>query len=161
MAIEAIAIANNDTKVIVFIPPAVPTGEPPINIKIIVNSLPLGKNSFKSVKVILSGGDYLSDELRDKEKIIPYLKQFVKEGNAIVNENLEYSCKNYSCKNTNITINVNNLNYQDSISLKISNVYNEKNPLCFHCSSCPSSNRLPEANRGTSVCHSNRTQILR
>ena len=32
--IDAIAIANKDTAVIVFIPPAVPTGEPPINIRI-------------------------------------------------------------------------------------------------------------------------------
>lgn len=38
----------------------------PSMLNIIVNSIPLGKNSFKSVKVILSGGDYLSDELRSK-----------------------------------------------------------------------------------------------
>lgn len=38
----------------------------PSMLNVIVNSIPLGKESFKSVKVILSGGDYLSDELRDK-----------------------------------------------------------------------------------------------
>jgi len=38
----------------------------PSMLNIIVNSLPLGKNSFKSVKVILSGGDYLDDKLRSK-----------------------------------------------------------------------------------------------
>ena len=38
----------------------------PSMLNIIVNSLPLGKTSFKSVKVILSGGDYLSEELKNK-----------------------------------------------------------------------------------------------
>jgi len=38
----------------------------PSMLNIIVNSIPLGKNSFKSVKVILSGGDYLNDKLREK-----------------------------------------------------------------------------------------------
>ena len=38
----------------------------PSMLNIIVNSIPLGKNSFKSVKVILSGGDYLNDDLRNK-----------------------------------------------------------------------------------------------
>jgi len=38
----------------------------PSMLKIIVNSRALGKNSFKSVKVILSGGDYLDDKLRSK-----------------------------------------------------------------------------------------------
>lgn len=36
----------------------------PSMLNIIVNSRPLGKNSFKSVKVILSGGDFLNDKLR-------------------------------------------------------------------------------------------------
>lgn len=38
----------------------------PSMLNIIVNSIPLGKKSFESVKVILSGGDYLSDELRSR-----------------------------------------------------------------------------------------------
>ena len=38
----------------------------PSMLNVIVNSMPLGKDSFKSVKVILSGGDYLDDELRGK-----------------------------------------------------------------------------------------------
>lgn len=38
----------------------------PSMLNIIVNSMSLGKNSFKSVKVILSGGDYLNDDLREK-----------------------------------------------------------------------------------------------
>ena len=38
----------------------------PSMLKVIVNNIPLGKNSLKSVKVILSGGDYLDDKLRKK-----------------------------------------------------------------------------------------------
>lgn len=38
----------------------------PSMLNIITNSKYLGKNSFSSVKVILSGGDYLSDELRER-----------------------------------------------------------------------------------------------
>jgi len=38
----------------------------PSMLNIIVNSIPLGKRSFESVKVILSGGDYLDDGLRKK-----------------------------------------------------------------------------------------------
>lgn len=38
----------------------------PSMLNIIVNSIPLGAKSFSSVKVILSGGDYLDDKLREK-----------------------------------------------------------------------------------------------
>ena len=38
----------------------------PSMLNIITNSKYLGKNSFSSVKVILSGGDYLSDDLRER-----------------------------------------------------------------------------------------------
>lgn len=38
----------------------------PSMLNIIVNSIPLGSKSFSSVKVILSGGDYLDDKLREK-----------------------------------------------------------------------------------------------
>lgn len=41
----------------------------PSMLNIIVNSIPLGRNSFKSVKVILSGGDYLNDDLRNKVEV--------------------------------------------------------------------------------------------
>ena len=44
----------------------------PSMLNYITNNKPLGKKSFESVKVILSGGDYLSDELR--EKTIKYFR---------------------------------------------------------------------------------------
>ena len=51
----------------------------------------------------------------------------VSSGNAIVSENISYACKDFDCKNKNIVVNVSNLNYEDNINLKISNVYNDKN----------------------------------
>jgi len=82
--------------------------------------------NYSTTKININGYNYDSyNSLGYEYNLV--VSDRVKEGNAIVNENLEYSCKNYSCKNSNITISVNNLNYQDSISLKISNVYNEKN----------------------------------
>ena len=51
----------------------------------------------------------------------------VSSGNAIVSENIDYACKDFDCKNKNIVVNVSNLNYEDNINLKISNVYNDKN----------------------------------
>ena len=51
----------------------------------------------------------------------------VSKGNAIVCENINYICKDYDCKNKNITVSVDNLHYEDSISLKVVNTYNEWN----------------------------------
>ena len=51
----------------------------------------------------------------------------VPKGYAYVSENISYTCKDYNCKNKDLNILVNNLYYNDKISLKISNVYNEKN----------------------------------
>ena len=51
----------------------------------------------------------------------------VPKGNIYVSESISYACKNYSCKNNNLTIDVSNLYYNDSVNLKISNVYTEKN----------------------------------
>ena len=45
----------------------------PSMLNIIVNSIPLGKKSFESVKVILSGGDYLSEKL--KERVESYFRK--------------------------------------------------------------------------------------
>lgn len=51
----------------------------------------------------------------------------VRTGEAIVSENINYTCKDFSCKNKNLRIDVKNIYFNDSIDLKISNVYNEKN----------------------------------
>lgn len=51
----------------------------------------------------------------------------VPESCAYVSENINYTCKDYNCKNKNIYININNLYYQDNLNLQICQVYNQKN----------------------------------
>ena len=51
----------------------------------------------------------------------------VRIGEAIVSENINYTCKDYDCKNKKLIVDINNLYYKDSIELNISNVYNSKN----------------------------------
>lgn len=51
----------------------------------------------------------------------------VPKGYAYVSEDMSYACKDYECKNKILSINIDNLYYKDSISLKINNVYNQKN----------------------------------
>ena len=51
----------------------------------------------------------------------------VPRGCVYVSENMAYACKNYECKNNNISFYVKNLYYEDKLGLKICNVYTEKN----------------------------------
>ena len=51
----------------------------------------------------------------------------VSRGNVIVSEDINYTCKDFNCKNKDLRINIDNLYYRDSISLKISNTYNSNN----------------------------------
>ena len=51
----------------------------------------------------------------------------VPESCAYVSEDINYTCKDYNCKNKNIYININNLYYQDNLNLQICQVYNQKN----------------------------------
>ena len=51
----------------------------------------------------------------------------VPKGYAYVSENISYACRDYNCKNKELSILVNNLYYNDKITLKINNVYNDKN----------------------------------
>lgn len=71
-------------------------------------------NNYDSYNV---SGDYFNIAVSDK----------VSKGNAIISEDINYTCKNFNCKNQNMTINVNNINYVDSLGFKISNTYNDKN----------------------------------
>jgi len=65
----------------------------PSMLKIIVNSRALGKNSFKSVKVILSGGDYLDDKLRSK------VESYFRKCGSIAHIQIGYGLRSYCiCK---------------------------------------------------------------
>lgn len=82
--------------------------------------------NYSQVKVNINGQNYESYSQAGYEYNIS-VSDKVKSGNVIVSENISYACKDYECKNKNIVINVDNLNYKDSLNLKISNVYNDKN----------------------------------
>ena len=50
----------------------------------------------------------------------------IKEGTALVSEDLNPYCEKENCLNKNISINIKNIYYKDSISLKITDYYNSK-----------------------------------
>ena len=47
----------------------------------------------------------------------------VDSGKVIVSEDLSYYCKNYYCKNNNMTVTIKNLYYSESLDLTINNTY--------------------------------------
>ena len=49
----------------------------------------------------------------------------VKSGEAIINDELNYNCKNYIC--SDLLVNINNIYYSDSLSLKVTKSYNKNN----------------------------------
>lgn len=52
----------------------------------------------------------------------------VEKGKVVISEDLRYYCKNnYYCTNNDVKINISNLYYDDSIELKVSNLYTSKN----------------------------------
>ena len=51
----------------------------------------------------------------------------VPKGYAYVSENMSYACKDFECKNRDLSVSVSNLYYTDKITLKINTVYTEKN----------------------------------
>lgn len=51
----------------------------------------------------------------------------VKKGEATVNENINYDCKDFNCKNKKIKINISSLYFKKDNSFKITNIYNEDN----------------------------------
>ena len=51
----------------------------------------------------------------------------VPAGKAMISSDLNFSCKNDSCINQPLTIEVDNLYYKDTLNLTVSNTYNKKN----------------------------------
>jgi len=86
----------------------------------------LMNRSHSTVKININGINYDGYSQAGYEYNIA-ISDKVKSGNAIVSENINYACKDFNCKNKNMTIDVSNLNYEDSLSLKINSVYNDKN----------------------------------
>lgn len=51
----------------------------------------------------------------------------VPKGNVYINEYYSYSCPNNTCKNKDLTIETNNLYYNNKLTLKVDKIYNKKN----------------------------------
>lgn len=78
------------------------------------------------VKVKINDKNYVSENYYGHEfNVIPSAK--IDRGNAVVSENINYTCKDYNCLNKDIKVIINNLYYQEEANLKVSKVYNEKN----------------------------------
>jgi len=90
------------------------------------NYMSLVNRNYSKMKIKINNQNYDGYYHSGYEfSIVPSDK--VKKGNAVVSENIGYTCKDYDCKNKKINVSISNLYYEDSLELKISNVYNDKN----------------------------------
>lgn len=81
---------------------------------------------YSNVIVNINEKNYPSyNYLGDSFTIRP--SSYVREGCSYVSEDISYTCKDYNCKNKSMGIKVDNLYYNDSLNLKICEVYNQKN----------------------------------
>ena len=84
------------------------------------------KQSMYTGKVTLNGKKYDMTFAGAYEfNLAPSNK--VKKGEAYVFDSLNFHCKNYNCKNSKIKINVKNIYIDNTITLKITNTYDEYN----------------------------------
>ena len=102
------------------------------NNKIYGNSVLLNKymeivnREYSNVVLNINGKNYKSNNyIGDNFSVRP--SSSVSSGCAYVVEDINYTCKDYNCKNKDLKVMVNNLYYYDEINLKICNVYNQKN----------------------------------
>ena len=70
---------------------------------------------------VMINNKYLNDDVSFIGK-----SNSISEGHAVINENYEYLCKNYNCKNNKVYITVKNLYYEKELELVIDKSYNEK-----------------------------------
>lgn len=80
---------------------------------------------YSDVKVNINGKNY--DSYNYVNNFAIRVKDNIDSGCAYVSEDISYTCKDFNCKNKDLKILIDNLYYQDDISLKICNVYNQKN----------------------------------
>ena len=81
--------------------------------------------SHSSVKVNINNKNY--DSYEDNGTVFDIrVSNRVPKGYAYVSENMSYACKDYICKNRDLSILASNLYYNDKITLRINNVYTEK-----------------------------------
>ena len=92
----------------------------------LINDLKLVMSTSVSQLQVLFQDEYHDSNSYDIHyKIIPSDK--VGDGACLISSDFNMTCKNESCRNYPLKIEVNNLYYQDTLDLKVSNTYDKKN----------------------------------
>ena len=77
----------------------------------------------KTIKVKISG--LVGWTKATNADIIPLAN--LGEGTVLVSEDLNYECKNFNCKNTDLIVDLKNIYFENQLDLKIKDFYNKKN----------------------------------
>ena len=85
--------------------------------KLIDKYMVLSNINYSDIKIRINNNDYESYNTAGYSFHVS-ISDKVKSGNAIVSEDINYTCKDFNCKNRDLSINVSNLYYKDSLKLK-------------------------------------------
>lgn len=92
----------------------------------ILNDLMKGINqNYSTTNITINKKTYYNYPYDINNKLIPNVN--VKNGEAIVSINLDGLCKNYNCKNKTLGVKIDNLYFEEELSLKVVNKYTPKN----------------------------------
>ncbi len=80
---------------------------------------------YSNLKVLFQGKYYDSSNYVNNFRIVP--KRSINDGSAYISSDMNYLCKNEYCIGSDITIDIDNLYYKDSLNLKVEKTYNKKN----------------------------------
>ena len=101
------------------------------NSKIYVSETILKKLDFQvnqqysTMRILFRDLYYSSNFYETSFKIVP--SSYVGDGQVYISSNLNYLCKDENCINNPLTIEVNNLYYEDKITLNVTNSYTKNN----------------------------------
>ena len=76
-------------------------------------------NANYSHTSVMLNGSYIENNVLASNK--------VPSGSVIIPSELTYNCKNYTCKGYDMKVTIKNIYYSDSLNLKVSNYYTDKN----------------------------------
>lgn len=92
----------------------------------ILNNLTYQINQmYSNLKVLFQGKYYDSSNYVSNFRIVP--KRSINDGSAYISSDMNYLCKNEYCIGSDVVIDIDNLYYKDSLSLKVEKTYNKNN----------------------------------
>ena len=92
----------------------------------IIDSLTYQINqSYSNLKVLFQGKYYDSSYYDMYFRLVP--KRNISEGKAYIPSDLDYLCKNDYCIGSDMTIDIDNIYYKDTLNLRVEKSYNKKN----------------------------------